>query len=501
MTPFLSPDQFTALPLLPMNGVALNAPTALNPLQLAMLPWLPMLQTFWWGVFIVTTAYLLWHYLAKPAFAPPPGTARRAAPKATAAAATGWRGRCDRWFSLHEIRDDLVVRWFGGAILLGYIVTFENWAGSGGTTTAALNRGSVLCWPFLPNCADWLWLQLPPFGYSQNIFYAVLLGLIVMAAWGLVTNRIRLAHLCFGLLLLAKGYLMLQNYNFKGNFDYYHNAFAIIYLFLPHKRFFGSLSLPLFYYLSTVAKLHPSWTLGNYFTPMTLGLPLFPIGSEPIPTNLLIFMEMVMGWFLFSHRPRLQQAMFWFFVAFHLYSSILVGYRYPVTVLPVLLVLFGPFFKPFKQIPLGRDSIPGWSLVGLLFFLQFIGPAIPGDEKLTAEGNFYGLYMFEANHQCQATATDGMGIPLKTVRDSMPRNRCDPWEFLQLAQQRYCQNPRIIKPVGLEILHSINGGPFYQIVKEPDVCALTFKPFGKNDWIKDATTAPAVGRPYMNFYR
>lgn len=500
MTSFLSPEAFAALPLLPMTKVDLTAPTAMSPLQLQMLPWLGMIHTFWWGLFIATTAYLVWHYLAKPSFvaAKPIKATKPTTKAATKTTKADW---LDRFFSLQEIRDDLLLRWFGGAILIGYTVTFASWWGSMNTTPVALERGTVNCWPFFQSCGDWLWLQLPPDGYSQSMFYALLLGTIILAAWGLVTNRIRFAHLCFGVLLLAKGYLSLQNYTFKGNFDYYHTTFALIYLLLPHKRFFGSLSIPLFYYLSTVAKIHPSWTLGGYFSSMTLGLPLFPLGSEPIPTNLLIFMEMVFGWFLFSHRPKVQRVAFWFFVGFHLYSSILVGYRYPVTVLPVLMVFFGPFFKPFKEVPNDRAAIPGWLAVGTLFFLQFIPVAIPGDEKMTMEGNFYGLYMFEANHQCQTRYSDGTGNTMLVERESAPRNRCDPWDALQVVRHRYCNNPKAPGPIGLEILHSINGGPFYQIVNERDACKLTFKPFSKNHWIKDTDTAPAVGRPYMNYYR
>ena len=221
--------------------------------------------------------------------------------------------------------------------------------------------------------------------------------------------------------------------------------------------------------------------------------------DELIFTNLVIFMEMIGSWFLFSRRKILQRGVFAFFVFFHLYSGILVGYHYPTIVLPPLLVFFGPLFRPFPAAPLGRASLPGWLLTALLLGVQMFSHTLPGDTKLTLEGNFYGLYMFEANHQCRIRLLDS-NKKLLDMRDRTDaRDRCDPWLNLTLAQQRYC--PANPPPISFAMIHSINGGPFYEIINEPDLCRLHYKPFEHNDWIKDETTAPMVGRPLTNFYR
>jgi hypothetical protein len=79
-----------------------------------------------------------------------------------------------------------------------------------------------------------------------------------------------------------------------------------------------------------------------------------------------------------------------------------------------------------------KKSIAGWIFVIILFILQFISILIPGDEKLTLEGNKYGLYMFEANHQCFSELVierkNGFLITKKNNSESA-RNRCDPYKF------------------------------------------------------------------------
>jgi len=52
------------------------------------------------------------------------------------------------------------------------------------------------------------------------------------------------------------------------------------------------------------------------------------------------------------------------------------------------------------ELPLSKKAIGGWLLVIALIGLQLISVLTPGDEKITLEGNQYGMYMFEANHQC-----------------------------------------------------------------------------------------------------
>ena len=67
-------------------------------------------------------------------------------------------------FAVHEIEQDLVLKWFTGAILLGFFVTFSSWNSSISTTLTGVERGQYICWPFFQNCKDFIWLETLPYG-------------------------------------------------------------------------------------------------------------------------------------------------------------------------------------------------------------------------------------------------------------------------------------------------------------------------------------------------
>lgn len=128
---------------------------------------------------------------------------------------------------------------------------------------------------------------------------------------------------------------------------------------------------------------------------------------------------------------------------------------------------------------------------------------IPGDQRLNMEGNFYGLYMFEANHQCVISKTifQEEVEPVKSVDESVKaRNRCDPYVVWFRANDK-CKKDSAIDRIEVQIDHSINGEPFYRIVDVPSICAVDYKGLSKNAWIKTSETgALKIGYPMRNYY-
>ena len=57
-----------------------------------------------------------------------------------------------------------------GALLLFFLLTFDRWAGMSAITTDAARSGAM-CWPFIPDCGRWYFLESLPDGYSQSTFY------------------------------------------------------------------------------------------------------------------------------------------------------------------------------------------------------------------------------------------------------------------------------------------------------------------------------------------
>jgi hypothetical protein len=139
-------------------------------------------------------------------------------------------------------------------------------------------------------------------------------------------------------------------------------------------------------------------------------------------------------------------------------------------------------------------------LLATLLGIQAIPQLIKGDAKLTLEGNFYGIYMFEANHQCALELSNPDGTLIRRRISTNARFRCDPWPYFSVAKRTYCHADSGDTPIHFRLIHSINGGPFYEIVNAPNLCDLEYRPFTHNTWIKDETTAPIVGRPVKNYY-
>jgi len=407
-------------------------------------------------------------------------------------------------FSLDEYDESLALRWAFGALVFAYYVAFVWWTSSDALTIQSAQKGVHVCWPYFQECGSWYFLQTLPHGYLQTILYMGLFGLLVHAVYRLSRREWALAQLSLLIPFLwhfiAVFVLSVLN---VGNYHYYLFFFGLILLFFPHKEFFLKLCIVLFYFLSTIAKLHESWVLGTYFSSLKTGLPLFPEWSIPFWTNLVIFMEMVGAWLLLSKQVVLQRAVLIFFIAFHLYSGILVEYRYPSTVLPMLIIMFGPFYR-YSAPPLDRRSLIGWGMVLCMFLLQISPKLIPGDEKLTHEGNKYGLYMFESNHQCVSSTRrywkDG-SVTESTGESEIARVRCDPYTYWFRLKQFCARNKDSIERVEWTFDHSINGAAFLRIVEERDACALTYRPFGRNTWIKTDKDNPAViGYPVENTY-
>lgn len=417
-----------------------------------------------------------------------------------------------QWFSMRyrsllsisEIENSTTLQWAFGAMVFAYFIAFNAWLYNRAMTVDVFRAGQHICWPYFQSCGEWLFLHAVP-AYSQTTFYMVLFGTLLAVVYFMFRRQWIYAHLALLPSFIWHGLgVFVFTMSLSGNYEYYLFILSFILLFIPHKLFFLQLALVFFYVLSTVAKIHESWTLGAYFSSLKYGLPIFPDWSIPLLTNLVISMEMVGAWFLMARKGVAQRSVLGFFVLFHLYSGTLVGYRYPATVLPTLFIVFGPLYQKLS-VPIDRRSFVGWTLIALMLFMQFTPRMIAGDEKLTLEGNQFGLYMFEANHQCRwvyrvhkndGSVTSGGG------EDMSARNRCDPYRaYFSLKTQ--CERERgDIKRIALRFDHSVNGGPFLRIVDEADVCSLIYEPFRHNHWIKTEKDDPAIiGLPVQNIYQ
>ena len=409
-----------------------------------------------------------------------------------------------RAFSIEEIERSLTLKWAFGAIVLSFFVFFLLTSGNPTITRTAYLTNRFLCWPYFQDCGQLYFLETLPEGYSLPILYMVVFSVIVLIVYLMVRGLWDLAHFLLLILWVVKvllTFVITMRYN--GNFEYYDIVLSFVLLFLPEKKFFLKVTFVFLYFLAATIKIHPGWILGTYFTSLKTGLPVFGDAIAPIVTNFVIFEQIVGCWLLLSRRPLYQRLTVAYCTIFHIYSGILVFYRYPISVIPILLVLFGPRYK-YSPPPFTKKAVGGWLFLVLLICIQLSSKLIPGDTKLTLEGNYYGLYMFEANHQCiSARQTYRGDAVIDTVRRESisARNRCDPYEaFFSIKQVCERSGPGI--RIEWTFDHSINGGPFYRIVDTKNVCQLRYKAFGHNEWIATEHDDPKIiGYPVKNIFR
>lgn len=410
-----------------------------------------------------------------------------------------------RALGVREIEESALLQLLFYVITLSFFVTFYGWVEKSYVSITTYVQGTHVCPPYFPSCGDFYFLEALPYGYSQSAFYVFLflvLGYGVFSAYRKDWVSAHQALLVAFTWKVIWGFLL--TYGVTGNFDYYDLVLACVWLFLREKEYFSKLSFVFLYVLASTIKIDEGWIFANYFNSLFTGAPVF--GSGPwllLFTNLLIVMQMLGSWLLLSRNTLVQQGALVYFMLFHIYSGILVNYRYITVSIPALFVLFFQP-KPFAVLGVRRSTIAGYLFLLCMLMGQMVGVLIPGNQKETLEGNYYGLYMFEANHQCISTATifrTGGDEPVVQVREShVANNRCDPYRYWFPLQTR-CERDSAVERIAWTFDHSINGAPYRRIVDVPDACTLTYSPLAHNAWIRLDDDAPTQDIPvYKNGY-
>jgi hypothetical protein len=302
-----------------------------------------------------------------------------------------------------------------------------------------------------------------------------------------VNKKWEQAHMVILVCLIWKivwGFLL--TYGLLGNYDYYDMLLAFVWLFLRNKEYFAKVTFVLFYFLASTIKIHDGWILGNYFNSLYTGAPIFSKTFLPFLTNFVILMQIVGAWFLLSKNRTLYWLAFSYFLLFHIYSGVIVHYRYITISIPALLILYGTW-KEFNVLKISRKTIFGYLFLLFLLLCQMIAIIIPGDQKKTLEGNYYGLYMFEANHQCFSTAVvyynNSSSTNVIFRENHVANNRCDPYRYFYQVKNACTHIPNVQK-ITWTFDHSVNGHPYERIVDTQNACVLSYKPFSHNSWIK-----------------
>ena len=391
-------------------------------------------------------------------------------------------------FAIEEIEHSDTLRWCYYAIIAGFLISLPGWFS---TYAGTLGSGDI-CPEYVRGCRG-LMPPSPETSLLMPSLYVLVFGCLAYSVFSFVQRRYLRAQLAllppfvfkFIMVFLLVG-------SFSVPFETFHLVPCFVFLFLSRKLSNLRVIFILLYVAAGLVKIHEGWLTGSFFESLIQGLPLVPKAVTPFATNTVIFMELVGVWFLAGSSRSLHRLVFGFFIFFHVYSVYLVGFRYPVHCLPLLIALFSN--QDRRDLRLSRG---GWATITFLAFVNLLPRMIPGDEKLSFEGQALAMNMFDANRQTlsQLEIYKGDQVQVTEVNSSLGWDRISPYKIWSDIQ-RICTTEN---PTRIAWSHrvSLNGSAFYQVVDEPNACALKFLSFRHNDWIHtDRATAvfPSLNR-------
>ncbi|MBI4349141.1 MAG: hypothetical protein HY553_20050 [Elusimicrobia bacterium] len=305
--------------------------------------------------------------------------------------------RLSELLSAREVEQDVRLRMLLAALLFYMFSTFTSWYDRPGLCTAGTHTFNyVPVWLF----EDARWLIFLSRFWAKTYFYGLFMSALLGLFWLFYRKDCLAPMLILAFLFVNKLFFYLSDLRLMANFHHIHLILTFAFLVSREKLFFFRLALLACYWLSGLTKLTPSWLWGEYFNSVPDKLPLLP--RTPWVVTLLqqalIVVEFVAPALWFSKSRFARLASFGVLLLFHAYSGVIVGHKYPSLMLPVLIPAFLRFDGPIQEgYRFARRHVPSWAFLALLLLGGLLPFAIPGDVRLTAEGRYFGLFMFDAN--------------------------------------------------------------------------------------------------------
>ncbi len=333
---------------------------------------------------------------------PAPSLKPAAAPSPLLAA---WRSRLDRWLHTEEVDRDARLKVICGCLLLYFHMTFDHWRERAVSLSTSGNQlFDYAPAPWLENLRGLIFLDL----FQTQTWLYVLGMLALLGLFSLFVSRSsRLALGLLAWLFLNKLYFYFADFRLFANYHHFHLFYTLVFLVSTDRLRFFRGALVVSYFLSGLVKLTPSWMFGEYFNSLPGKLPLLPkvdwvVTSASVGVIALEFLG-PLCWF--TRLTWLRRLSFGAFILFHVYSGVIVGFWYTTLMLPVVVAAFLGFTAPLHAgYRFARRQVASFAV----FALALIGGGyhwlIPGDARLTGEGRYLGLFMFDANHAVEFQA-------------------------------------------------------------------------------------------------
>lgn len=308
--------------------------------------------------------------------------------------------RIGGWLGCDEVDSDPRLRLICGALLYYFHMTFFDWWRS----ASALSSKGTETANYVPffMLENFRWLIF--LNHEQTKLYLYALGMLALLSLFALfyLRRTTGVLLVMAFLWINKLYFYWSDLRLFANFHHLHLIYTLAFLISPSgsKLFFFRMTLVVTYFMSGLIKLTPSWLWGEYFNSIPGKLPLLPQNETLVrlAQQSIIVLELILpwAWFLPQRAPRL--TVWGLYILFHLYSGVLVGFKYTSLMMPLIVGAFLDFREPIQAgYRFQRSHLRCWIFEALLLLGGFYHFLIPGDTRLTHEGKYFGVFMFDAN--------------------------------------------------------------------------------------------------------
>ena len=398
------------------------------------------------------------------------------------------RSLYENFFCINEIQTDVRLQWFMYVIAynLFFFVASSWWQSN------LVEGSSVVCPEYFQSCDQFKLFQPVSHSWGYWNFVSFLSSLLMGLVWAMATNSWVLGHLLLLILVVFKVLLVFVLSGLYLPSELFITLPMILLLFSRHKRRGLEALMVALYVSAGVMKLHEGWLSGSFFLTYSRGMPFIPDALIPLGTNLLVALELAGSFFLLSTNQLWRRTALVGFASLHLYSVSFVGPLLMTSVLPMIVILF----STSRSTEVCRVSKFTYAILLVIFFGNLLPFLIPGDHKITNEGEVFASNVFDAERVQIATIgilrRDGSKEEKKIDSLGPHMRRPYPWWVL-FETKKICADTKVER-VSMRIVASHNALPFREIVNEPNACRLKYNLFKKNNWIK--ADGPVVG--YMS---
>jgi hypothetical protein len=350
---------------------------------------------------------------------------------------------------IDEIAAQRSLRFCGATLAIMNVLAIQWWFHAGIDLDLS-GQAEPICWPLIPDCARLHFLSPRQVALLLRAFQVLCLATAALLAR---RRTVALGYFAFIAETLAKALLMAIDFRTRMNQHYMIMMVSAVWLLLPNKALFCRLLIVQFYFWAGFLKFNPDWLSG-----VSLYGPLLWVPERWVPLAMRygIVLELVVAWGLLPRRPAW---LFWIcfaqLFAFHVVSSPIVGFFYPMMMIGFLLFTAveraDTAHVPFVA---ARDW-PG--VVFLLGFcaLQLIPRFISSDSAMSGEGRLWALHMFDGRIDCRSSLMvklpDGRRALWPPPRDTDVRTSCDPILFWNHARNACRQRPDAHADFDLEV--------------------------------------------------